>query len=178
MTDSPAKEPAKPRNVVVDENGKITEFLPINNKQIEYAKEMIEDNHPLYDTPMWKVLPILCFPTRVCSEKKAEAETAKMLKQGLLGNKKGHGNKLKQKMLKQGKKMENESPYLLYGYGMVGYFSLQCMLIFMFLLMTILSYPNMAYFSKHSGIDQPKGYAKSSLGNLGGSNSICLTAPL
>jgi hypothetical protein len=179
MISSPEKEPAKSKgNVVVDENGHITEFLPINKDQIDYAKEMIEENHPLYETPLWRVLPVLCFPTKICAEKKAEQETANLLKQNLLKKRKGHGNKLKEKLMKQGKKFEDGSPFLLYGYGMVGYFSLQCMLMFMFFLMTVLSYPNITYFAKHSGISQPKGYAKQSLGNLGGSNSVCLTAPL
>jgi hypothetical protein len=64
--------------------GRITEFEPISEKQIEYAKELVSGNHPLYDTPPWKVLPILCFPQRICAKKRADKEQEDLLKANLL----------------------------------------------------------------------------------------------
>jgi hypothetical protein len=44
----------------------------------------VSGNHPLYDTPPWKVLPILCFPQRICAKKRADKEQEDLLKANLL----------------------------------------------------------------------------------------------
>jgi hypothetical protein len=46
---------------------RITDFKPINEEQIKFAKQLVNDNHPLLDTPPWRVLPILCFPQKICA---------------------------------------------------------------------------------------------------------------
>lgn len=69
---------------------------------------------------------------------------------------------------------EKADPFLLYGFGMVGYFDLQTMLIFIFALLSILALPSMYIFNSYSGILEPHGFARISLGNMGASASKCV----
>eukprot|EP00347_Sterkiella_histriomuscorum_P002409 403368266 len=70
-----------------------------------------------------------------------------------------------------------EDPYLNLGFGLVAYFKMIKTFIFLFFVFSLLSIPAIGIYSSHKGLEGLQNYsrAKFSLGNMGFSDSICMS---
>jgi hypothetical protein len=142
---------------------------PLNRFQINYAREIIENNHPLRGAHITQALPCLK-PVRCCLKKRKRSFKVAL--------KKSLRHKLDMKMPNSELLIE-EDPFLLMGFGMNAYFGIVAQLTAMFCWITLFSIPLMYIYSSYNGLATAVYYPLDmwSLGNMGGSSVQCGSVP-
>ncbi|CDW86701.1 UNKNOWN [Stylonychia lemnae] len=155
-------------------------------EQIKLARVIIKENHPLNNTHISQVFPVLKPCTYCCGSQSKGDE-----KQSLLDDEnkyyEAQQNKLnhamRQATMRKSKKevskdLKKQDPFNFLGFGMVAYRDLMLILFMLFTLLSLLMFPAMYYYSKSDGYGgYQKGYDQYSLGNMGYSNINCQTVP-
>lgn len=140
---------------------------PLDREKINYARELIENRHPMKDTPLYVTWPFLKYIC--CCLVKRRKRSFK------LGLKRAIRMKLDLKVPKSDLRIE-EDPFLLLGYGMNSYFQVMVELIWMCLVICLVAFPLMGIFAKYDALSAAGGLSVYSLGNMGGSNAFCTQA--
>ena len=159
---------------------------PLEQEEIDEAKQKIEEMHPLTNLPLHRVFPMWALCTKKCARKtntkhvspaeNHSKEMERLNKAGRVSN--GSGVSIQELLLGSNDAdpfPEGEDPYLRLGFGMVAYFSMLKALILMFSLFTLLVLPVIFIYGGYDGLKSGSNYSKSkySLGNLGFSENIC-----
>ena len=116
-------------------------------QQVDKAKEIIVENHPLAATPVSQVFPILT-PILKCFDKKAKTDT-------LVDEEQRAARKTNKK---QGFQLSEESqgdPYNQLGFGLVAYRDLLINFTLLFATMSLLMYPALSFYMNGNGIQNP-----------------------
>jgi len=137
---------------------------PINNLQINYAKELIELKHPLrriHITHVWPFLKIFS-----CCIGKPKRNFNLALKNSLR-------QKLGITMPKSDTKLE-QNPFLRMGYGMNAYFDLIINLMKMMgFISVVAAMPAMVIYDSYSSLTPYVMFDNFMLGNMGGASFVC-----
>lgn len=134
---------------------------PLNGEQVNYAIELIEQQHKLRQTPLGVVWPFLNY-TCCCLMKKRQKRFDLALKRSLRRRLALHNSKTDQLL--------EEDPFLMLGYGMNSYFDVMKQLMGLFAVITLFLAPVMWYLSRFDALAEYPGYGTNqfSLGNIGG----------
>ena len=137
-------------------------------KQINYAREQIENRRKLENTPIEKVWPFLRYCC-CCFLKKRKRTFMAGLKAALR-------RKMELKVPRSTQRIEDD-PFILLGYGLNSYFSVVVQLMVMMGFVILFSVPFMVIYASYGDLEQLPGYPfnQYSLGNLGGSSAVCAT---
>ena len=127
------------------------------------AYEIIDENHPLNQTPLEKAFPILK-PFIKCCKKEEQQEEG--FQQHLLDDKQKRKG-TKQKKPKVSEEDLNRDPYLLLGYGMIAYRDLMLTLICIFALFSALMIPAFIFYTGQAGYGTTDGVGFASAYSLG-----------
>jgi hypothetical protein len=146
--------------------GEKKKLEPLNRFQINYARELIEKNHPMRVAHISAVWPCLC-----CLRGRRKTSFKLALKKSLR-------HKMDLKMPKSELAIE-EDPFLLMGFGMNAYFDIMKQLIFMFFWISVFFVPVFYIYSSYDGLKNAPYYPLDmwSLGNMGGSSVQCGSVP-
>lgn len=143
------------------------------------AREIIKENHPLNDTQIGQVYPLIAPITNRIFKKSSKAE-----KQSLLDEEAANQNRRRSTNKKQAAKPsenKDEDPFNFLGFGLVAYRDLILIMFGLFAVLTLLMVPAMVTYKSYNAID-PKdktvGYSRMSLGNLGYSSTQCQMVPV
>ena len=157
MTDSQIEEP------LLDKERKNP---PLDEKQINYARELIAQRHKLKKTP-WRVTwPFIKFFCCCCLPKRKPSFD--------LALKRAIRRKLEVTVPKSDQRIA-DNPFLLIGYGMNSYLQIMVELMIMVGLISLVTIPLMMTLSSFGALEQFPGYDfnQYTLGNIGGSNVFC-----
>jgi hypothetical protein len=159
---------------------------PLEQEEIDEAKQRIEELHPLANLPLHRVFPMWALCIKKCARKtkaKRVSPAEKHREEMERLNKAGKdlnvsGVSIQEPLLGSNDAdpfPEGEDPYLTLGFGMVAYFSMLKALILMFSIFTLLVLPVISIYGSYTGLESGDNYAKSkySLGNMGFSEHIC-----
>jgi hypothetical protein len=143
---------------------------PLNHGQVNYALEIIDENHPLKSAHITQVWPCLK-PFRCCLKKRKRSFKVAL--------KKSLRHKMDMRM-PNAELLIEEDPYLLMGFGMNAYFMIIKQLIFMFMWISLFTAPLMYIYSSYNNFAGTLYYPLDmwSLGNMGGSSTQCAQVPL
>lgn len=168
---------------------------------MEYARELLDELHPIEDTPVCIAFPWLgCFtmcgvgeyPKRRSNQDGEErhsidAETNEPLlskKNTVIINGKEVAKKQKKKKknnMKNQQKLEEE-PLAQLGFGIIAYVNILWTLIVVFLVFSLMLYPSMRFFHQGIGYDHVNpelaAYEAGTIGNMGYSSVQCAVMPL
>ena len=141
----------------------------LNDLQINYARELIDNIHKLKSTPIEKTLPYLKYCCCCCFRKRKPRFDFAL--------KRAIRRKLDIKVPKSDQLIE-EDPFLLLGYGINSYFAVMKQLMIMVGLISLVTVPLMHIFSGQQAlIKYPDyNYNQYTLGNIGGSGVSCVQA--
>lgn len=157
---------------------------------IDEAREIIKETHPLRDIPLKKVFPFLeiakKFKKGGGEESKKDDKTEPLLAEdedlGLSANmknkfKKNLVGKKQKEIRKKMKKYSAKNPYMLFGFGINAFFDMTCLLIWLFAILTLLSIPAIAIFASSNGLENYRNYgmSKFTMGNMGYASSNCFS---
>ena len=160
--------------------------------QVDYALELIDELHPLENTPLHKVYPALkylccccvCVPT-ISGGKTADIEEPLIEQKHEEYIHLADGRTVKKKSKRQRKKpadRQYDDPLEQLGFGIVAYNEMLRKFIWLFAFFSILMAPVIYYFQNGSGYQfSPKalqGYEMRTLGNMGYSSVQCRSMPL
>lgn len=151
-----------------DKTKRITEFEPIKADQLAYAQELLDELHPLDDTPLCTVYPLLGVFTKCgvpeCPKKRTKTDDENHSlgaenEDPLLKRKKTMTVNGKEVSKKKKKKKKNnlsedvfkEDPIGALGFGIVAYRDILWTLIVVFGLFTLLVWPTKMAFEKGTG---------------------------
>ena len=143
MVDKDPSEPMIDRALETPKNSRGVE--PLNEKQINYALELIEDRHKLKNTPYritWPFLNYLC--CCLLRERKKRFDLA--IKRSLR-------RKLALSVSKADAKLEAD-PFLLLGYGLNSYFDVIARLMILMAAITGVMIPSMLGFSSFGALSE------------------------
>ena len=121
----------------------------LNELQINYAHELIDQIHKLKGTPIEKTWPFLQYMC-CCCFKKRKPRFDYALKRAIR-------NKLDIKVNKSDELIE-EDPFLLLGYGINSYFAVMKQLMIMFGLISLVTIPLMSIFANEKALEKFPSY--------------------
>ena len=137
MNKDEKEEPDKSESHEPHRNGALT------YKQINYARELIEERRKLEDTPIEKVWPFLKYCCCCLLKKRKRAFKA--------GLKAALRKKLGMKFRRSEQQIEDD-PFMLLGYGLNSYFSVVLQLMVMMGLIHLLSLPLMMTYASYDDL--------------------------
>jgi hypothetical protein len=158
----------------------------LGKESVDYVINMIhEDIHPISDTSLKKAFPLLCccwcfdWPKSRGAHSQSNESGAESAEGALL-------NKAPKKKGKGSKKVGdndavNQSPILMYGFGISIYLKMMVNLSVMFTIFTLLCIPVFNIYSAGTAYEfavEPPLYEQYSIGALGYSTQKCITQPL
>lgn len=140
-------------------------------KQINYARQIIEDHRKLEIIPLVKVWPYLNYCC--CCLMRGRHNTFKV----------GLKNALRKKMdipVTKSEKRIQEDPYLQLGYGMNAFFQITIQLMLMMFCIMVVVTPIMFVYSRYDHLSTYPGYMfnQFTLGNMGGASVRCGSASM
>lgn len=148
----PPAEPAEPES--------------LSQKQINYARELVENRHKLETAPIEIVWPFLKY-TCCCLLKKRKPSFK-------LGLKRALRHKLVMSTPKSDLRLEAD-PFLMLGYGMNSYFAVVVQLMIAMAIITVATLPLIGIYASYDDLAQLPGYSfnQYTLGNFGGADAFC-----
>ena len=166
---------------------------PLNDDQVEYAHELLEELHPLEKTDVRAAFPwlgaVTCYKPKEEFGSSVVGSENDMESQLIGGQKKGevmiNGKAIKKKKPKKkknnlGDDVTRANPIAKLGFGIVAYVDLLWVLIWTFTLYTIMLLPTMMFFAEGTAYGDVKvksDYLDTYLGNLGYSSVQCAAIP-
>ena len=141
MVDKDTSEPLVDRTPETPKNSSGVE--PLNEKQINFALELVEDRHKLKDTPFritWPFLNYMC----CCLLRKRKKRFDLAIKRSLR-------KKLALSVSKADARLEAD-PFLLLGYGLNSYFDIMKQLMILMAVITGVMIPSMLGFSSFGAL--------------------------
>jgi hypothetical protein len=172
----------------VREEGTKKEFPPLNEEQIEYAHELLEELHPLEATDVREAFQwlgaITCYTKKSAvddfvADNEAGAVAAKA-KKVMVNGKEVAKKTPKKKKNPLGDEAAHANPVAKLGFGIVAYLDMLWCLVWTFTLYTIFLLPTFFFFldgSAYDSVQVKSSYLDSYLGNLGYSSVQCAQIP-
>ena len=155
--------------------------------EIEEARVLIDLRHPLDELEVTAPLPFMkackwCLCCKSRTNRGTNPEYLESLLKKGEGDNVAGGKKGMKSALDAAKKAEKQQkdPYLILGYGMIAYFDMLRVLIYVFGLITLLSLPSLFIYNSYDAMRNAnnKIFSAYSLGNMGFSAGRCFTGPL